>query len=200
MNWTVWLGFCGDFLFRWAGDRRWSYLRTAWFDVLLIAITPPFFVPDSVQGARALRVLRVVRAAGLVGVGLRSARRSFGARKFHLVALFAVTTILLGAGAIFIVESGRNRSIESFGDALWWAIVTATTVGYGDVSPVTVEGRLIAVMLMLVGIGVIGVFTATVAGFFIEQEQQDVREVHARLDAIEQKIEWLIRDRQDAER
>jgi voltage-gated potassium channel len=69
------------------------------------------------------------------------------------------------------------------GDALWWAVVTATTIGYGDLSPVTVEGRLIAVVLMLTGIGVIGVFTATVASFFFEQERSEVADLALRLAA-----------------
>jgi voltage-gated potassium channel Kch len=105
----------------------------------------------------------------VAGIGLRLARRLFGRRKFHYIALVAIAVVLLGALGVFLVERGSNRSIGSFGDALWWAVVTATTVGYGDVSPVTLEGRLIAVVLMLTGIGVIGVFTATVAALFFEQ-------------------------------
>jgi voltage-gated potassium channel len=71
--------------------------------------------------------------------------------------------------------------------------VTATTVGYGDVSPVTVEGRLIAVILMLTGIGVIGIFTATVASFFFEQEKQsDIGELETRLNAIERKLDEIL--------
>lgn len=78
----------------------------------------------------------------------------------------------------------------------WWAVVTATTVGYGDVSPVTLEGRLIAVVLMLTGIGVIGVFTATVASLFFEQDRSELAEVHRRLDAIEGKLDAILRTEQ----
>jgi voltage-gated potassium channel len=199
LNWAIWIAFCVDFGVRWAAVRRWDFLRRAWFDLALIVLTPPFLVPESLQGARglrALRLLRLLRAGAMVGVGLRSARRSFGARKFHLVALFGVATILLGAAGVFVAEEGQNRAIGSFGDALWWAIVTATTVGYGDVSPVTVEGRIIAVVLMLTGIGMIGVFTATVASFFFEQDQHsDTEQLEARLNAIERKLDELI-DRQ----
>ena len=76
--------------------------------------------------------------------------------------------------------------------------MTATTVGYGDVSPVTVEGRLIAVLLMLMGIGVIGIFTATVASFFFEQEQEsEAAAISARLDAIDRKLDALLADKSD---
>jgi voltage-gated potassium channel len=189
LNWVIWLAFAADFLIRWATDRRWRFLRESWFDLILILLTPPV-LPESLQGIRALRVLRLVRVGAMVGIGLRSARRAFGPRKFHLVAMFAAATVLLGAAGVFLFEGGENRSIQSFEDAIWWAIVTATTVGYGDVSPITTEGRVIAVMLMLIGIGVIGVFTATVASHFFAQDEENV--IAARLDAVERKLDLLL--------
>jgi voltage-gated potassium channel len=194
-NWTIWSAFCADFILRWRLDGRLNFLRLAWFDLALIVATPPFLVPDAVQGARSLRalsVLRLFRAGALASMGLRAARKSFAGRKFHLVALFAAATVLLGATGVFLLERGTNKSIASFGDALWWSIVTATTVGYGDVSPSTTEGRVIAVFLMLVGIGVIGVFTATVASYFLEQERSHDNTLDARLEAIEKKLDSLL--------
>lgn len=199
VNWAVWVGFCADFLLQWSADPQWLRRRRAWFDLVLIVITPPFFVPDALQGARslrALRVLRLLRAVGMLGIGLQAAQRAFGPRKFHLVLLFTAATLLVGAAGVFVFEAGENESITSFGDAVWWAIVTGTTVGYGDVSPVTTEGRIIAVLLMLTGIGFIGVFTATVASFFIEKEAEDSSaDLAARLAAVEQKLDLLLRDR-----
>jgi voltage-gated potassium channel len=188
LNWIIWLAFTADFAIRWAADRRWRFLREGWFDLALIVLTPPV-LPESLQSIRSLRVLRLLRIGAMASIGLRSARRSFGARKFHFVALFAVLTVVLGAAGVFVVEGGDNRAIQSFEDALWWAIVTSTTVGYGDVSPVTTEGRLIAVILMLIGIGVIGVFTATVASYFFAQDEQNLE---ARLTVLERKIDLLL--------
>jgi voltage-gated potassium channel len=83
--------------------------------------------------------------------------------------------------------------VGSIGDALWWAAVTATTVGYGDVSPITPEGRLIAVALMITGIGVIGVFTATVASFLFEQAPgTDTAPLEARLTNVEEKLDRIL--------
>lgn len=196
LNWIIWLAFLLDFSVRWALDHRWSYPRRAWFDVVLILVTPPFGVPDSMQGIRALRALRLLRlfrAFGVAAMALALLRRHFGRQKFHFVALVGVFTVVLGAVGIYVAENGENRAIAGFGDALWWAVVTATTVGYGDVSPITTEGRVIAVVLMLTGIGVIGVFTATVASFFFEHEQQsETAELAARLDAIERKLDQLL--------
>ncbi len=76
---------------------------------------------------------------------------------------------------------------------MWWAVVTATTVGYGDVSPVTGEGRAVAVLLMIVGIAVIGVFTVTVSSYFFEQQKEDeTRRVDERLKAIEEKLDQIL--------
>ena len=199
LNWVIWLAFVLEFMVRWIKDSRGSFPRRAWFDAVLIAVTPPIGVPDAIQGIRtlrALRVLRLVRAFGVIAMALRLGRRHFGKRRFHYVGLVAVATVLLGAAGIYVVEADDNRAISSYGDALWWAVVTATTVGYGDVSPVTAEGRLIAVILMLTGIGVIGVFTATVASFFFESEQQsEAVQLAARLDIIEGKLDQLLDER-----
>ena len=106
------------------------------------------------------------------------------------LCLALTTTVIVGVGAIgiFAVEHGQNNNIQSVGDALWWSVVATTTVGHGDVSPVTAEGRLIAVALMIVGIGFIGVFTATLTSFFLEpahvaEEQQNIGDRLARIEA-----------------
>ena len=112
--------------------------------------------------------------------------------------LTTTVVISLGAVSIYSVEHGHNNSIQSIGDAFWWAIVTTTTVGYGDVSPVTVEGRFIAVALMAVGIGFIGVFTATITSFFLEprrSDEEDKKSIEERLARIESKLDELTRDR-----
>ena len=198
-NWVVWLAFCGEFGIRWAARPRWRFLRESWFDLLLIIVSPPFLVPDALQAARGLRVIRILRllrlarAGAVATIGLRLSRHLFGRRKFHYTALVAVAVVLLGALAMFVVERGQNHMVASFGDALWWSVVTATTVGYGDLSPVTTEGRLIAVVLMLTGIGVIGVFTATVASMFFEHDQRDpATDVRVRLDILEQKLDAIL--------
>jgi len=195
LNWIVWLAFCGEFGIRWAADGTLSFPRRAWLDLVLIVVSPPFGVPTTLQAARSLRILRLlrlVRAFGVAGIALRLARRHFSQRKFHYVVLLAFATVLLGAIGIYVVEDGVNPSIHTFGDALWWGMVTVTTVGYGDVSPVTLEGRLIAVVLMLTGIGVIGVFTATVASFFVEAQHEQTAEVSVRLTVLETKIDQIL--------
>ena len=83
---------------------------------------------------------------------------------FHKIALIVIVVIVLGAEGFSYFEPNT-----SFTDALWWSVVTATTVGYGDISPATPGGRIIGAVVMLLGIGVVGLMTATIAGFVIEQ-------------------------------
>lgn len=83
---------------------------------------------------------------------------------FIYLLYLCTATIILGALGIYYLE--KNITVKTFSDSLWWAFVTATTVGYGDVSPVTTLGRIIAVILMIFGIGTIGAFTGNVTSYF----------------------------------
>ena len=201
INWIVWLAFCAEYVGKLllAPSRR-AYVRNAWFDLLIILLSPPFLVPQAMQGARAIRVLRLlrfVRAAAVAAIGLREAAQGLRHRSFHYVALATAVVIALGAIGIFAVERGQNNNIQSIGDAFWWAVVTTTTVGYGDVSPITGEGRLIAVGLMIVGIGFIGVFTATITSFFFDHDRSaEANALEQRLERIETKLDNIIRGRQ----
>ena len=87
---------------------------------------------------------------------------------------FAVASILLGAfGEDFGVKSSsEGTKINTFGDALWWSLATVTTVGYGDVYPVTVEGKIIASLLMMIGIAVLGLFISTLGTSLIESRME----------------------------
>jgi voltage-gated potassium channel len=194
VNWLVWLAFVADIAIRFAVDRaRRTFARRHWLDLAIIVVSPPFLVPQELASARVLRALPLLRVAGLTTLGLRTGRRLLAERRFTFVGLVALVTIGVGAVAVFVAERGQNPSIQSLPDAIWWAIVTATTVGYGDVSPVTWEGRAVAAGLMLTGIGVIGVFTATVASMFLGQDaQHDASDIEARLARLEDKVDRLL--------
>lgn len=200
INWVVWLAFCGEFALRLsAATDRAVFVRQSWFDLFIILVSPPFGVPEAMQGVRAVRALRLfrlVRALAMLSIGIKTSRRALRHRKFHYVLAITLGVMLLGATGLYVVESGQNETVGSFWDALWWAISTTTTVGYGDIFPITLEGRLIAVFLMLTGIGVIGVFTATIASMFmIEDEEDEFNGLHRRLDSMESKLDELLRER-----
>ena len=203
LNWIVWLAFCAELIVKagLSGNAR-DFFRHAWFDLLIVIVSPPFIGPEYIQGlrlfrlARIARLLRLLRAVGVAGIALESARDVLDRRKLHYVALTSIVIVSLGAFGMYGVENGRNAQIHSVGDAFWWSIVTATTVGYGDLSPTTTEGRLIAVVLMLVGIGFISILTATIASSFVETDKHDVARDFERLDKrltdIERKQDELL--------
>lgn len=197
INWFVWLAFVGEFGLQMSLEKKWGrFFRKSWFKLLIIVLSPPFLVPDGLQtirGVRAfriLRLLRLVRGGAVATIGLRSAKKALGSHGFPYVMVLAAASIALGAAAIYRVE---QQTVHSPADALWWAVVTVTTVGYGDVSPVSGEGRLVALALMCVGVVVISILTATLSSFFVgEDSDRDYRQVASRLAAVEQQLEALL--------
>ena len=156
----------------------------------LAAIALPFLRP--------LRLLRLVQL-------FRVLQHTTGTAVRGRVTVYVVTTTVLlvfvSALAVFDVERhAPGATIASFGDALWWAIVTITTVGYGDLTPVTVEGRLIATGVMISGIALLGVVTATIASWVIDQvgrrndeaqtaTRREIRELTDEIRALRELVE-----------
>jgi voltage-gated potassium channel len=154
VQWAIWGAFVADYGARlWAADDRRAFVRTNLVD--LLAIVPV----DLVRGLRALRALRLVRSAVVLWRVLRTARTILSTTHTWSLLVVAAGLVTVGGVTAAQVEPG----ITSIGDGLWWAIVTATTVGYGDISPVTPFGRGIAAVLMLTGIGVLGAVTGAIA-------------------------------------
>jgi voltage-gated potassium channel len=101
----------------------------------------------------------------------------------HYVVGLVVAIMFAAAGLEVAFEAhAKGSNIHSYGDALWWAVVTVTSVGYGDKYPVTAAGRAVAVVLMITGIALFGVVTASIASYFVEQDQDHRAE--ARMDEI----------------
>jgi voltage-gated potassium channel len=148
--------------------RRWRFVRRNWADLLIVVL--PFLRPlRVVRSARALRLLRLARLASVLAKAGQDGKRLLVRHQLHY-ALLVIMIVVLGAASLaFLVEGGSGGSIDSFGDALWWAISTVTTVGYGDTFPVTPAGRGIAAFLMVTGIALFGMLTANITSFFVER-------------------------------
>jgi voltage-gated potassium channel len=147
-------------------DRR-GYLRRRWVEPATVAVPP-------LQGWRLVgmeKMSLLVREAELrVEVILRH-------HSLFRVLIAAAATLFLGAWLVLLLEgNAKGSNIHDYPDALWWAIVTVTTVGYGDRYPVSEGGRAVAAVLMLLGIGLIGVLTATVASVFVKEHTDDSKE------------------------
>jgi voltage-gated potassium channel len=180
IDYTVWALFVVEYLVKLGlAPKRWVFVKTHVLDLIVISV--PFLRP-----IRALRILRLLRAATVAGEGLRRSRRLLTQHGLHYVLLAAIILVFAGAAAELGFErKAPHSNIHSYGDALWWAMSTVTTVGYGDRFPVSAGGRGVAVVLMLVGIGLIGVITANVASYFVSQENSDERD---KLDVLESRL------------
>jgi len=119
---------------------------------------------------RLLRILRAFRSTKHLVQHIFK-RRTQGA--LTAAAIIAVLMIIFSSIAILQVEDAANSNIKTAEDAIWWAYVTITTVGYGDKFPVTTEGRIIAALLMTVGVGLFGTFTAYLAYWFVGETKRE---------------------------
>jgi voltage-gated potassium channel len=143
-----------------------------------------------------LRPLRVVRLLTLFTVFRRAAGSALRGQVVMYAASSTVLLVLVASLAVFDVErDAPGADITTFGDALWWACVTITTVGYGDLSPVTAEGRMLAVAMMVCGIALLGTVTATIASYLVESvsalDEASQAATRAQIDELTGKIDRM---------
>jgi voltage-gated potassium channel len=166
--WATWTFFLVDYVVDLAlAPKRWKWFYTHIFDLLVVVLP-------------MLRPLRLLRLVTLISVLHRTAGNAFRSRV--IVYAIGASSLLVFVATLAVLDVERpapGATITTFGDALWWAFVTITTVGYGDFAPVTVEGRFIAAGLMLGGIALLGIVTATLASWIVERVAQDDEDLQA---------------------
>jgi voltage-gated potassium channel len=152
-----------------------AFWRTGWIDLLSS-------IPEIswLRWGRAFRVFRILRALRSFAAVSEHLFRERAKGTFVMVGLMSVVAVLFATIAVFEVERGApGANIRTAGDALWWAFATITTIGYGDRFPVTMAGRIVAVVLVVFGLSFFGTFTAFVASFFLEKTQlKEESEIH----------------------
>ena len=176
-NVVVFVAFAVDYIVELtlAGDRR-AYVRREWTS-LLIAISQGIALLHALQIFGAIRAIRAIRPVvfvwRLLAIGVaesKEVRATFRDRAVTVAVSISGFVWLTAAVAFTIVEDvGHGRRVDSFGDALWWSASTISTVGYGDVYPVTTVGRIIAVLTMIVGVSTFGVITAKLASWLVRR-------------------------------
>jgi voltage-gated potassium channel len=187
--------FIGDFAVQLIRSKdRLVYLRWGWIDLISsIPMVDAFRVGRMVRLIRILRLLRGVRSTRVIAAYVfRNRTRG----TLATVSLLSLLMMFFAAIAILNVETVPEANIKSAGDAMWWSFVTITTVGYGDRYPVTLEGRLIAGILMIVGVGLFGTFTGCVASWFMaakaEEEKSDLEALRLEVAELKRVIEEKI--------
>jgi voltage-gated potassium channel len=173
---AIWAAFALDFAVRLGlSGNRLRFLRTHPVDLLIVVLPP-------------LRPLRLLRAAMLV-IGTLHRNTTTRARLAVFVGTSSLLLLVLCSLAFFDAEYGATDSkIHNFGDALWWSMVSVTTVGYGDVYPVTTEGRLISLILMTLGIGLISFAIGTTTSWVMDQ----LKSVEANVESTDREITELV--------
>lgn len=169
---SIWLIFVLDYAigFVLAKNKRY-FIKTHIFDLLaIIPVNSIFTIFKAFRITRVLRLAKLTKLARLlrfVGVAGKLNRRieKFLKTNGFIYILLVVISILVVSSLLFSLS--ENVSFEK---ALWWSITTSTTVGYGDVSPVTKVGKIIAIILMLVGISFVGILTSTFTAYFTHEE------------------------------
>lgn len=186
--------FLADFFVRLkrASDRR-AFLKWGWID--LVSSIPLLDTARVGTAVRAIRILRVLRAAGSARrlAAFLLCRRAEAA--LSAAALVSVLLIVFASVAVLELEAGHEgANIQTAAEALWWAAATVTTVGYGDVYPVTPEGRIIAGFLMTMGVACFGTVTAYVASWFLapqRSEADELAQLRGQLDRLLHAVEAL---------
>ncbi|MGH2574043.1 MAG: potassium channel family protein [Actinomycetota bacterium] len=190
LDWFIWAAFAVEYGTRlYLAPNKWAFVKRNKIDLFVIVL--PFLRPLRVlRSARALRVLRAVRVAVFIARGFDAGRDVLTRHKLHYALAVTMGVVV---GAALLVESfergAPDANITSVPDALWWAVTTVTTVGYGDRFPTTPAGRGVAVFLMILGIALFGFLAGSLASFFLERREES--EVDPKLDEIAARLERI---------
>lgn len=203
-NLLIWLAFVAEYAWGlYTAEDRWGYVKDHWFDLAIILLSPPLWVPESLQGVRSLRALRVLqvgrmgrvlklmrllRVFGFLAKAWRNAGRLLAKHSFAYVLLCSMIFVV-GGGAVFVAVEGGDLDLL---DGIWWAVATLTTVGYGDVYPKSDAGRLVGFFVIVMGLGLMATLTANIAAHFVGTDHKDEQdEVLKRLDEIAHRLDRL---------
>jgi voltage-gated potassium channel len=178
-----------------SSPNRSSYLLRHWYEfpamlplILYTVVDTSTFFGLIIHNLRFITFFRLIRLYNLISL--------VGGSEFVVLAGFSIFAIVFGAIGIYLVEPGNpGANIKNLDDSFWWAVSTISTVGYGDVYPVTTEGRIIATFIMVAGIGILGTFISTIGAKLISGEfrkrfhsvTDDTKQlIKKRIDEIEQ--------------
>ncbi len=190
LDYIIWIIFILDYVGRLiVSDKKITFIKSNIMD--LIAILPfnslfrGFRLVRVIRFTRLFKLTKFVRLVSFTGRGLKRCKEFLNTNGFKYMLIVTFLVIILGALGISFAENMQLK------DALWWSFVTTTTVGYGDISPASDMGRIIACVLMLVGIGLIGSLTSTITTFFLKTSERTKSYRQSEIDNIKNYLDRL---------
>ncbi len=199
LNWGIWFIFLLEYthLF-YLTDNKKEYVKSHKLELFIVFVSIPF-VPQGFESSRFLRFVRLPRLLRFFqlfrlaavfakfGTAIKTIFNSKGLR----FIVYATIFLIIFFGFLFYVA---EPEVETFSDGIWWALVTITTVGYGDITPYTTLGRIVASTLMILGIGFIATLTAAVSAYFLSNfgdKETTLEDVLAKLEEIDKELDDL---------
>jgi voltage-gated potassium channel len=185
---TLCIFFLSDFIYKFTtAKNKLKYMRWGWIDLLSSIPAIGWFRWGRLT--RIFRIIRVLRAFKNFHELFHALFKNRIKGTFYSVALFAIFLILFAAIIVLMAEEHVDSNIKTAEDAIWWSVVTVTTVGYGDRYPVTTVGRIIGAALMFTGAGLFSVLTAYIAAFFVEHEDHGLKQIKSELREIKELLQ-----------
>ena len=187
-----WLVFLVDLVVQWRIVPDYLHRRRGHVDLAIVVLTSPVYLLPGVSGGTAILLLARLGRVARVLLATRGVRR-FAAR-IGKVAIVAAVVVVVASLAAYQAEHPTNPEFATVGDALWWGIVTLTTVGYGDIVPKTEAGRFAGIAIMFTGISVLGVLAGSLSAMFHLDEAPEARRPSSEDDTIDVQLAALQAD------
>ena len=199
LNWGIWTVFLVEYVVLfYFSENKIEFIKSHKIELIIIIFSFPI-VPEGLESSgflrfarlpRLLNGLRFFRLAALLNRFASTVKSIFNSKGLRFI-VYATIGIVLFFGFLFYIS---EPAVQTYSDGLWWALVTITTVGYGDITPLTNLGRIIASALMIMGIGFIATITAAVSSYFISSfGDRDItmNDLAKKLDKLEVEIQYL---------
>jgi voltage-gated potassium channel len=190
--------FFTDFCLRlYRAQSKLAFMKWGWID--FIACIPNLEVLRWGRMVRVLRIIRLLRGVRSVqkAVAIMFASKTQGSAV--MVVFAAVLLVVFSSVSVLVCERQGDGNIKTAEEAVWWSIATITTVGYGDRYPITTEGRVVGVILMVAGVSMFGCLSGLAASFFLGTQgakSSETTAIMAKLDRLQATVEALSQERE----
>lgn len=178
-------------------ENKLAYLREDWKGVIvdILAMFPYELITFGSYGF--IRLLRLVRIFALFGKGRRNIFNFIEKTHLNYILFTLILIVASSTIAVLVLESSPTDEINTPLDALWYVVSTITTVGYGDIVPMSPGGKVLGIILMIVGVGFFSILTATLSSYFMRDMETDEKELKKQVESLENSINEMKSDIQE---